>query len=116
MGIGDRHDRHRRELFIERHQVRNVETSVKRRHVRDVMAFRQREVKVIDMKMDHVKTTGLPEDPLQQQHVMRQLIDALLVEPQGFRAGRDEPRFRNGISACKKRDIMALAHEFFRQI
>src|SRR5205823_13626360 len=68
------------ELFVNRHEVWQVETTMERGDMRMATAARQREVQVINVVMNDVELVGAARHLLEQQDMMRQLIDASLIE------------------------------------
>ena len=73
-------------------------------------------MQVVDVKMQEIKGTRLLEDVLEQHHMMRQLIDTVLVQAQRTRTGRHQARLADGIPTGKEGDLMSLAHEFFCEV
>ena len=84
--IGDGDDRHLAELVVDRLEIRDIEAAVEGRHVRCTEAPRHREVEVVDVPVDDVEITCGGRDLLELDHLVRQLVQDRLVQPQG--AGR----------------------------
>src|SRR5688572_27651815 len=89
---------------------------MERGHRRYGLAYRQREVYIVEMKMDEIKGTGLPKHLLKQHHMRRELVHTPLVEAQGARTGLHQTRLGDGIATGKQGDLIPLADEFFREI
>ena len=58
LGVRDRHDRHVVELAIHGREVGQIQPPVQGRHVRNSDAAREREVQVVDVKVDDVEVGG----------------------------------------------------------
>ena len=78
--VRNRNHRHLAEFLVQRHEVGQVETTVERGDMRMATAARQREVQVINVVMNDVELVGAARYLLEQQDMMRQLIDASLIE------------------------------------
>jgi hypothetical protein len=89
---------------------------MERGHRRDRLAYRQRKVHVVEVKMEEIKGMGLAKHLFEQHQVRRERIHACLVQAQRARTGRYQPRLGDGIATSKQGDLMPLAHEFFREI
>ena len=76
---------------------------MKRRDVGDLSPARQREVEIVNMKMNHVKLARSLEDLVKHNDVVGERILTLFVEPQGPLAGRDEFRGGRGVAARSRR-------------
>jgi hypothetical protein len=114
--IGDRNNRDFRELAVQRNEVGDIEPSVQRGDMGVAGAARQRKMQVVDVEVQHVEIVRLLHNPFEHQDVMRELVDAMRVEPQRARARRDEPRRRFGVAAREERDIVTLRHQFLREV
>ena len=103
--IGDRDEWQFAELFVERHQIRQVETAMHRREMRRVHPARERKVQRRDVIVDDVEVLRALRDLLDHQHVRREWID---TTRQALRllAHRDERRGR----AANRRSQRASPH------
>ncbi len=73
----------------------------------------------INMKMQQVKGRCIVKHLVEHHDMMDQadqVILAFLIPTQRTRAHSHQPRLRDRIPAGVQSDLMALAHEFFRQI
>ena len=68
------------------------------------------------MEVDDVELAATAKHLLQQEDVVRELIDATLVEAQGTRDDRDQACGGHGIAAGKERHVVALRDELFREV
>src|ERR1043165_1356412 len=80
------------------------------------MTPQERELQVIAMKMDDIKTRDILENHLHQTEMMREHFSTIRVVPQCLRTGRHQFRSRHGITAGEEGDFVAEPDEFLRQI
>jgi hypothetical protein len=114
--VRDGDDRNVAEPAVEGRQVRNVETSVKRRDVRRWLPARERKVQVVDVEVDDVELGRARAHLVEHGHVPRQLVDALFVEPERARTGRDETRAGLRITTREQRHVVTLPDQLLRQV
>jgi hypothetical protein len=113
--IRDRHNRHFAELLINRHQIGEVEPAMESCHMCSRVSARQREMKIIGMKVNDVE----PRRPLEylfEHHVVMSKRVEYIVQPQGTLARRYELRCSDRIAACEERDLVSLRHQFFGKV
>ena len=75
-----------------------------------------REVHIVDMKMYDIKAVGILKDHLQHEHMMGELIHAVLIETKRASAGGDKLGLCDRIAACIKGHIVSLSHQFLCEI
>src|ERR1041385_5854501 len=80
--VGDRNYRHVSKLPVKRNQIRNIQPTVQCRHVRDWLSATQREVQIINMKMDDIELRSALKHMLKHQDLVGQLIHAVFVQSQ----------------------------------
>src|SRR5262249_3860741 len=73
--VGNRYDRLVAIDVIQRLELRNIETAVQRREMREMMPLRQRKMQVVDMEMDDVELVEPLEDLLEQPEMRRDRVD-----------------------------------------
>jgi hypothetical protein len=97
--VGNRHDRHVLVFVVQRRQVFQIEPPVQRRDVWHVRSAAERKMQIVDVIVHDVVRGDVTPDPFDHQHVVRQRIDRVRIEPQ--RLGRDghEPGRRARIRA-----------------
>ena len=91
--IRDRDEWQLAELFVERHQIRQVETAMHRREMRGIHPARERKVHRRDVIVDDVEVLRALSDLLDHQHVRREWIDTTR-QALSFLAHRNERRGR----------------------
>jgi len=116
LGIGDRDQRHVVEARIERVEIGEVLAAVQRGDsaVRDVT--KQGKMELIDVEMQNVKLVGPSANAIEHQHVIRDRVAHVGVETQRNRYARHQTRAGNGVSARKKRHLMARSDQLIGEI
>ena len=102
--------------FIKWNQIGNIEPPMQGRHVRHALTPAQREMQVIDVKMDDIEFRGALKDMLEHQYLIRHLVCAVLVQPQGAPARSDQSGRRLGVPTGKERYFVTLPHQFLREM
>ena len=116
LGLGNGSQRHLGELAIERHEIRDVEPAMKRRHMMQFQSAAEGKMQVIDVEMDDVKRFVALKYLLEKQGVIDIRIDAFAVQSQRTRRDGHELSLRDGVSAGEERDLVAHFHEFLGQV
>src|SRR5580704_17303245 len=80
--IGDRHQRHVAEADIKRLEVGKVLAAVERGHCPIGDMPEKRKMKLIDVEMQNVKVFRELAYPVEHQHVIRDWVADIAVEPQ----------------------------------
>ena len=114
--VGDRDQRHFVEAEIERPQVRQILPAVQRRQRAAGERPKQRKMELVDVEVQDVEIVGTFAYSVQHQHVIRNRIAHVRVEPQRRRRATDKPRGRHGIAACEQGHVMTQADEFLSKI
>lgn len=96
-------------------QVREVESPVERAHGAATVTAGPWEMQIIAVEMKHLETGRLLEHALQEDEVVRQLIHAACIQPQGPGATGDELRSGPRVARGEQRDLMPLPHQLLRQ-
>ena len=73
-------------------------------------------MELVDVEVQDIEIVGTFAYPVQHQHVIRNWITHIRVEPQRRRRATDKPRGRHGIAACEQGHIMTKADEFLSKI
>ncbi len=90
---------------------------MQRAHMDKAGKLGQREVHVIDMKMNDVELVGALENFFKHHKMMGKLILAfVVVQAEGFWAGWNQPRCGLGIAASKQGDLMPSLDQRLGQI
>jgi hypothetical protein len=92
-------------------QTWQVQTSMRRRDERNAKSAEQRQVKPIDVDVDHVEGCGALSDCLQQTGLRSNGIQAGTTKPKGTLADRNKFRASVGIAACEKGDVVPEFHQ-----
>ena len=114
--VGDRDQRHFVEAEIERPQVRQILPAVQRRQSAAGQRPKQRKMELVDVEVQNVEIVGTFAYAVQHQHVIRNRIAHIRIEPQRRRRATNKPRGRHGIAACEQGHVMTQADEFLRKI
>jgi len=82
------------------------------------MSSGSREVKIVNVEVDDVKfiSDETLENSVEHHKMMRNLVDATAVEPQGFSAARNQFRRRDRVAARKQSNFVSLLHKLFGQV
>src|SRR5437016_13293491 len=104
---------HISKLVVNRRQIGQVEPSVQGGQMRKGSATRQREMKVVDMKMNNVELVKALKDFLQQDDMMGKGVYRL-AQSQRARGDWNQVRGCLGIATGEKCDLFSLPHELFR--
>src|SRR5262249_43016744 len=89
---------------------------MQRGHAWTPMAAQERKVKVAGMKVNDIEPRNFLEHELHQPYMVRQRVQASAILPKGLPACRNQPGAGLGISACEKRDSVALANQLLGKI
>ena len=114
--VGDRDQRHFVEAEIERPQVRQILPAMQRRQRAAGKRPKQRKMELVDVEVQDVEIVSTFAHSVQHQHVIRNRIAHVPVEPQRRRRATDKPRGRHGIAAREQGHVMTQADEFLRKI
>src|SRR5260221_3344381 len=114
--VRDGDDGHVAEFPIQRRQVWYVEAAVKCSHGRDRQTRADREVQIVDVKVDDIEFLGVAEHELQHANMMGQLIHAVLAQTEEMLGRGDQPGASNGITTGEQGYVMSLTNQLFRQV
>ena len=115
LSVRNGNDRYICEVPINRHQIGEVESTMKGCNVRGMLVVTEREVKVVNVVVNDVKILFFAEDLVQHDDVMSQLVDAIRIQSQSSFTGRDQTRCSQGVSARKQGYLMTETDQFLRQ-
>ena len=73
-------------------------------------------MELVDMEVQNVEIVGTFAHPVQHQHVIRNWITHVRVEPQRRRRATHNACGRHGIAACEQSHVMTQADEFLSKI
>ena len=77
----------------------------------------EREMKQIDVEMEHIELVGARADLVQHREMRGNVgLERVRIEPHCLLAHRDEARPRAGVAAREERHIVAELHERIRQV
>ena len=113
--IGDRHDRHFAKFFVQGHQVGKIEPAMQGCHMWNRVSTSQREMNVIGMKVNNVKTRRPLEHLFEHNVVMSKRVK-YIVETQGSSAPRYQLRRSDRVAAGEESDLVSLPHQLLSQI
>jgi len=114
--VGDRDVRQVPELDVQTLEVGDVQATVLRRHVRHGELASHGEVQVTEVEVHHVELGGTLMHALEEQHVVRHFVDAVLVEPEAPVRDGDETGARVRVARSEERHVVALADELLGQV
>ena len=114
--VRDRHEWHIAETEIERSEVGKILSAMQRCHSAIGSRPKQREMKLIDMKMQDVELVGAFADAIEHKHIVGNWIAYVRIKPQcgrytGYEAGRGD-----GVATGEKSHIVTKANELFGEI
>jgi hypothetical protein len=114
--VRDRDQRHFVEAEIERLQVRQILPAVQRRQRAARKPPKQRKLELVDVKVQDVEIVSTFAHSVQHQHVIRNRIAHVPVEPQRRPRATDKASGRHGIAACEQGHVVTQPDEFLRKI
>jgi len=77
---------------------------------------KQGKMKLIDVEVQNVEFVGELSHPVEHQHVIGDRVTHVGVETQRHRDARHQTRAGNGVSARKKRHLMARSDQLIGEI
>ncbi len=116
LSVRNRYQRHLPELTIDPAQLGKIQPSVQRGQLRNTLASRGCKMQVIDVKVNHVEFVRAPVDLIQHDHVVRQRIPAIRIQPQRAFAGSHQLRRRNRVPAGEQSNLVSLPDQFLCQV
>ena len=116
MRVGDRHHRLGPILAVQRSEVGDVEPAVERGQTRQPQPPADRKMEIVDVEVNDVEAVRRREHLLHHQDVVRELVDATLVQPQRTPAGRNQAGAGHRVAAREQGDVVALPDQFPGQV
>src|SRR6516164_4192840 len=104
------------EDVIERHGMREVETTVESRDGASNKVPHQRAVQKIDVKMQNVKLFRSAPHFFKHNYVIRQRVQKDRIETKSHIGATHQLGCRFGIATGEQRDLVALTHQLFSQV
>src|ERR1700676_195620 len=107
LSVGDRDQRHFREFLVERDQIRQILSAMKGGYAWNVHPPAQREMKIIDVKVNEVEFVGLIENTLHHRDMMCQWIDTIRIEPKRLFTRRNQFGIGHRVAAGKQGHVVS---------
>ncbi len=114
--VRDRYQRHIGKMAVKGGQVRKVLAPVQGGHCRLPESAQQRKLQEVDVEMEDVEFLRLLAHLIEHGDVPRHVVRHLRRQPQGGWGAGHQARGGARIAAREQGHVMALTHEFFRQV
>lgn len=101
--------------MIQSRKIREIQAAVKRRQLIQSPFPAQRKMQIVGVKVDNVKLVPVSGQLLKHQYVLRQVIPAIGIGSQRYRAARYQPCAGVRIAAGKERYSMSKTNQFLGQ-